>query len=532
MKRIFLTLIALLVATHVYAADTKIQALTDITSPVVGDDLLIIDDPDVTPLDRKINVGALIDVITGDVTCTTGVCTLDASVVADNEIDYGNVTGADLTLTDAGAITSTGTITAAVGFDCTGAADCDIGSGDILDITLTEDGGAYIFNNGLSMAGETISAGVITSTGFTIGAAAILEAELEILDGATLTTSELNIPLDGALVTLVEFQQLENIAANTVSAAQWTGLGTSTTAGLALLDDAAASNQLVTLGLSATAAEINTPLDGATVTLTEFEELATMGATIIETGDWTAVAALVGTNTGDDVHLRDLVTTAPLTGGTDDVFVGTDADITVAIPLATTSQDGYISQTDWDTFNDHAASSTQAHSDYMLNTGDTATGDYNFGVGTTSFEIPNSATVTDPNVAGEVAIDTTTDQFLYFGASQRILHYEHINCGALQSATNVTVANDYPIFTAPANITIVGVSCQVTGTSATIDFEDDADTNIEAAITCDVASPGTWDEAIAGTATIVKGEAVEFDVTAASAATSLLACVRWVYDAD
>ena len=169
---------------------------------------------------------------------------------------------------------------------------------------------------------------------------------------------------------------------------------------------------------------------------------------------------------------------------------------------------------------------------FLLNSGDAGVGDYDFGVGTQSFEIPNSATVTDPNVAGEIAIDTTTDQFLYYGGAQRVLHYEFLNCGALRDATTVGVANDYPIFTAPADGTIVAVSCQATGTSAQVDFEDDADTNVEADIACDVSSPGTWDESIAGTATFVKGEGIEFDVDASSAATSLTACVRWVRTAD
>ena len=40
-------------------------------------------------------------------------------------------------------------------------------------------------------------AGVLTSTGLTIGSAAVTEAELEILDGASVTTDELNL-LDGS----------------------------------------------------------------------------------------------------------------------------------------------------------------------------------------------------------------------------------------------------------------------------------------------------------------------------------------------
>jgi len=63
------------------------------------------------------------------------------------------------------------------------------------------------------------------------------------------TASEINTPLDGATVTLPEFQQLQTIGASTMSAAQWAGLGGATTAGIALWDDAAASNQRTTLGL-------------------------------------------------------------------------------------------------------------------------------------------------------------------------------------------------------------------------------------------------------------------------------------------
>ena len=77
----------------------------------------------------------------GDVDVSAGgAWTLDTDSVADNEIDYTNVTGADLTLTDAGAITSTGTITATVGFDIVGAADIDYGSADVTDHTFLSDG--------------------------------------------------------------------------------------------------------------------------------------------------------------------------------------------------------------------------------------------------------------------------------------------------------------------------------------------------------------------------------------------------------
>ena len=44
--------------------------------------------------------------------------------------------------------------------------------------------------------------------------------------------------------------------------------------------------------ISASASEINTPLDGALVTLTEFKELETINATTISTGQWSIVGAL------------------------------------------------------------------------------------------------------------------------------------------------------------------------------------------------------------------------------------------------
>lgn len=105
---------------------------------------------------------------------------------------------------------------------------------------------------------------------------------------------------------------------------------------------------------------------------------------------------------GAGVVLKDLVTTAPLTGGTNDILPGADADITIAIPQATTSVDGYVVQADWDSWTDHVADNTQAHSDYVINSGDTITGaitiNDNGGTGSTLL------TIGDANDADSVAI--------------------------------------------------------------------------------------------------------------------------------
>jgi len=59
-----------------------------------------------------------------------------------------------------------------------------------------------------------------------------------------------NLPNELENLTTAEIQQLENIGATTISSAQWGYLGACTAAGGALLDDADADTQLGTLGLS------------------------------------------------------------------------------------------------------------------------------------------------------------------------------------------------------------------------------------------------------------------------------------------
>ncbi len=62
MKKLFLILLVLAFCVKGYCADTKVSALTDITSPALGDDMYIVDDPDGTPISRKINIGNLLAV--------------------------------------------------------------------------------------------------------------------------------------------------------------------------------------------------------------------------------------------------------------------------------------------------------------------------------------------------------------------------------------------------------------------------------------------------------------------------------------
>jgi len=101
----------------------------------------------------------------------------------------------------------------------------------------------------LSYASGTTNFDWIAATAFGHEILALADAAaLLAKGGVTATASEINTPLDGASVTLTEFQELETIGDNTISADQWAGVGASTTYGIALmaLADEAALQALIT----------------------------------------------------------------------------------------------------------------------------------------------------------------------------------------------------------------------------------------------------------------------------------------------
>jgi len=85
----------------------------------------------------------------------------------------------------------------------------------------------------------------------------------------------------------------------------------------------------------------------------------TKGGTGQDSSGWTEMVKVGSgtwtTATADTDYLKtlakDLVTTTPLSGGTDNILPGADADITIAISKADTSTNGYLWSTDWNTFN-------------------------------------------------------------------------------------------------------------------------------------------------------------------------------------
>ncbi len=101
---------------------------------------------DITISGGNINTGNIAFVVgdgtTDSITFTTdgtgeGEVELPDDSIGDEEIDWSDVTGADITLTDCGTITSTGTITSSGTFDVTGATGMVFGSADVTSFTLS-----------------------------------------------------------------------------------------------------------------------------------------------------------------------------------------------------------------------------------------------------------------------------------------------------------------------------------------------------------------------------------------------------------
>ena len=167
--------------------------------------------------------------------------------------DYENLRVGALTADDASTFTST--ISAATG--------STIGNLTLANGSITDSSGAIDFGNENLSTSGTLGAGVITATGLTIGSAVITEAELEILDGASLSTTELNY-VDG--VTSAIQTQIDTKAP----------LASPTFTGTITIGSA---------GISETELEI---LDGATITTAELNLIdggTARGTTAVASGD-------------------------------------------------------------------------------------------------------------------------------------------------------------------------------------------------------------------------------------------------------
>lgn len=172
---------------------------------------------------------------------------------------------------------------------------------------------------------------------------------------------------------------------------------------------------------------------------------------------------------------------------------------------------------------------------FLLNSGDIGTGVYDFG-GATSIEIVNG---TGPTVdaAGEIAVDTTDDQLVYYGGAKRVLSYKRDKSITLETPAD---ADNFNIWKAPDGLTITDIHCIVdpadTGESVVIDVQErnstaDSPATVDATITCD--NDGAEDDGTLSNGTIDAGDWVSLDIgTVTGTVTQVTVSIYYTLDAE
>lgn len=145
--------------------------------------------------------------------------------------------------------------------------------------------------------------------------------------------------------------------------------------------------------------------------------------------------------------------------------------------------------------------------------------------------VPSNATV---NAAGEVTVDTTTDQFRWYGTAQQQLS-PILTFGIV--IADPAEADDINIMKAPYGMTIMGIDCIVQGTtSVTGQLQECTSagascTDLDSDITCD--SDGAADDGSLTDNTIASGSWIRWKTTSVSGTpTFLTVTVRYKVVAD
>jgi hypothetical protein len=176
----------------------------------------------------------------------------------------------------------------------------------------------------------------------------------------------------------------------------------------------------------------------------------------------------------------------------------------------------------------HSQDNSQAHSDYMLNTGDIVTGVYDFG-GATSVEIPNGTNPTT-DAAGEVTVDTDDGLELYTDAS-RLIGYRQTFTKTLALPDSLQAHQDaWPIFVADSNwvphgITLIALGIKTDNSSTySVSFEAYDDPADGSPTVLDVVATSTSREATETTLTssaVAGGQIIYANLPTTAGTTSL-----------
>ncbi len=144
------------------------------------------------------------------------------------------------------------------------------------------------------------------------------------------------------------------------------------------------------------------------------------------------------------------------------------------------------------------------------------TGAWDFG-GATSLELPNGAAGT-VDAAGEITVDTTDDQLVYFGGAERVITYHESISFTLETPADV---DNWLLGKRQDAITITDIHCIVdpadAGESVVIDVQErdataDNPATVDATITCD--NDGAEDDGALANGTIDAGDWWSIDIGA------------------
>lgn len=588
-------MLLLLSSTYVYAVDTEVQDLSDITSPVATDDMYIVDDPDGTPASKKIDISALLGVGTdleagGALSANTvdsselvnggvdlshmSVNSVDSDQYVDASIDTAHYAAAsvDATAMGANSVDSSELIDGSV--DLSHMSSQSVDSDNIVDATIVEadlnadeapaDDDILTYDTtGANFSWQTLSElgiqGILTNKAGLHSAISdvsdFAEADgdvftgthdfggatsIEIVNGATPTTNATGeIALD---TTITDHQPLiqyydgaENMTVIAIDTAELPATDNEIVKYNAATDKFVLEADADSGGAPEGTAVLSTGEGGGTKYLREDGD---------DTCSWqTVVAGHDGTITWTGTSILETGAAFKFGDGTDatvtHTYGNTGTDVSIAYSTAAMGVTGALTATN--------LSGTNTGDNTVATSGDSATSFFSSGTIedarlpssmadktiTGSLVIPQGAAPT-VDAAGEIAVDTTDDQLVYYGSVKRVI--SHTKPIGIIIADLAAADDNYPfgMFNDPVTITGIGVHCDGTCTTPAVIALSDRSGNAmtHASPTVSTGTGNTTYTAVTANNSLVAGEGLEFSVTNAVSPETDIYTIMYTYTWD
>ena len=225
-KKIVFILLAMVLVTPLYAADSEVQDLSAITSPATGDVLYVVDDPTGTPASRKITIGNLLGVANdldsnGDVADDSHAHTTTSISGLDISDDTNLAVTAPITLTDDTVGITVAKDIVAAGTGMSGGAD-DVLPGADADVTITLTTSKDLVTSGTGLSGGeddvfpgadadvtitlTTSKDIVAGAGLTGGEDDVLPgADADVTIAHSTANGYVHTPADGASAQILQY---------------------------------------------------------------------------------------------------------------------------------------------------------------------------------------------------------------------------------------------------------------------------------------------------------------------------------------